>query len=432
MATIAPAPPGKKKTTAAAAPVKKNATNPHWTRLLTRSGYLVGAILFHLILFLLLLTWVVFRAPVPPTPDFQPTYVPPSGAPPPPPASPQQTMPVPTKALASPQNIITVNSPAPEAFNVPLPDFTVSPTLTQNAQAAPAPIKTSTDFSHRLSTIKSTETEHWGRSMGNIMGSNGDPHNVIATFPVYVASYLNGDWACNLKIVNGQIIAGSMPNLVAKINEWSHGNIKGAVVPTPLAIGSPELASKKPPFIFFTGHKDFVLTEQEVENLRSYLQDGGAIWGDNALAGSGSRFDIAFRREMKRVIPDIDKNFEDMPMTSDLFTKSWFPITQIPQGMNFYGEPIQHIDIDGKLAILYTPNDYSDLLFMHILPGDQAMQTTEPIPGQPLFTYFNFLWNASVLFRNFTLPAGLDAHRLGMNIVGHLLVRFDKELMMAP
>ena len=33
---------------------------------------------------------------------------------------------------------------------------------------------------------------------------------------------------------------------------------------------------------------------------------GGAIWGDNALPGWGSRFDVAFRREMKRVVPDIE------------------------------------------------------------------------------------------------------------------------------
>ncbi len=35
--------------------------------------------------------------------------------------------------------------------------------------------------------------------------------------------------------------------------------------------------SKMPPFIFFTGHKDFVLTDDEVHNLQAYLQNGGAI-----------------------------------------------------------------------------------------------------------------------------------------------------------
>jgi hypothetical protein len=120
------------------------------------------------------------------------------------------------------------------------------------------------------------------------------------------------------------------------VNEWSHGHITGEVKPTPLDIGGTDLLDKKPPFIFFTGHKDFILTDQEIQNLRDYLQIGGCIWGDNALAGQGSRFDVAFRREMKRVVPDLDKNFTPMSITDEIFTKSWFPISKLPTGMNYY------------------------------------------------------------------------------------------------
>ena len=56
--------------------------------------------------------------------------------------------------------------------------------------------------------------------------------------------------------------------------------------------------NKKPPFIFFTGHRDFHLTDKEVTNLRNYIIVGGCVWGDSSLAGHRSRFDIAFRREM--------------------------------------------------------------------------------------------------------------------------------------
>ena len=166
---------------------------------------------------------------------------------------------------------------------------------------------------------------------------------MVATFPLYLASYADGDWGCNVVLTNGAITAGSLPNLVAKINEWSHKNIKGSVVPTPLDIGSPALLATMPPFVFFTGHKDFKLTEDEVANLRHYLQNGGAIWGDNSLAGFGSRFDVAFRREMKRVIPDKDKKFEELPLTHPIF-RGWFPMEKVPKGMNFYHEPIQHLD----------------------------------------------------------------------------------------
>jgi hypothetical protein len=426
MATLAPPPPAK-STKPAPAQKKAAPIDPNWMRRITRSGYFLGAVLFHLLLAVILATIVIFRAPPPPPDDFNKAYVP-SAPPPPPPPAQQQTMQVPTTVQAPPTSVITLNSPTP-TFSMPLPEVSATP-MTQVTKTVMQTIKSPNHLAERLTSIRSTEMKNWGRSAENIMESGGDAHNVVATFPIYLASYLDGDWACNTRMTGGQITAGSMPDLVAKINEWSHGNLKGEVEPQPLAIGGPDLMAKKPPFIFFTGHKDFHLTDQEVQNLRDYLQDGGAIWGDNALAGKGSRFDIAFKREMKKVIPDIDKNWEDMPMTADVF-KSWFVIDKLPQGMNYYAEPIQHIDIDGKLAILYTPNDYSDLMYMHIEAGDEKFGPTYPTPTEPLCTNGAFLYN-TIFFRNFTLPAALAAHRLGMNIIAHLLVRFDKDLLLAP
>jgi hypothetical protein len=401
---------------------------------LSRAGYFLAAVLLHLVVLLIVATKVVFVPPVPPADDFVKTYVPGGTSPPPPPPSPQETMPVPTAMAANPATVIrALNTPTAPVFNIPLPNLS-TPTLAMAARPmAPPKIHSPNDLKGRLPTIRQMEQDDWKRSAENIRDSNGDPHNVVATFPVYLASYAEGDWGCNIHLTDdGEIDAGSIPNLVAKINEWSHGNIKGRVVTTPLAIGGPDLLAKKPPFIFFTGHKDFQLTDQEIDNLRNYLQDGGAIWGDNALAGEGSRFDIAFRREMKRVIPDIDKNFEEVPLSNDIYTKGWFPISKVPPGMNYYAEPLQHIDIDGRIAVLYTPNDYSDLFFMRILPGDTDLQTWYPTDTAPLYTNFLF-WNYhQVFFRNFTLPGALEAQHLGMNIVSYLLVRFDKDLLLAP
>jgi hypothetical protein len=138
---------------------------------------------------------------------------------------------------------------------------------------------------------------------------------------------------------------------------------------------------------------------------------------------------------MKRVVPDADKNFEPIPMTHEMFGhKGWFQITKIPQGMNYYEEPIEHLDIDGKLAILYTPNDYSDLFFMRILPGDTKMQGVWPDlkSKSPLFTSATLWRNSNIFFRNFQLPSCLAAQQLGMNIIGYMLVRFDKDLLLTP
>ncbi|MDB4793676.1 DUF4159 domain-containing protein [Methylacidiphilales bacterium] len=407
---------------------KSSLKENHWMQRLSRSGYFLGALLLHLVVFLMIATRIIFPPFVPPEDDFSKVYVP-ASQPPPPPATSTPTMPIPTRTLPNPTTAITTTAAAP-SFNIPLPALDPS-TATKLDQSITAPaVKTIPGLTTRLTSIKATVTA-WGRDTNDIRNSNGDPKNIKADFPVYIASYADGDWDCNIIHTSGSITAGSIPNLVDKINEWSHGNIKGHVVPEPLDIGSPELLEKKPPFIFFTGHKDFRLTPTEIDNLRNYLQNGGAIWGDNALAGEGSRFDVAFRREMKRVIPDPDKNFEPVPLTHEIFTKSWFNITQIPTGMNYYAEPLLHIDLDGKLAIIYTPNDYSDLMFLHILPGDTEGDYSLP-PKYPLYTNMQFYYARTIFFRNFELDSSLAVDRLGMNIIGFLLVRFDNDLLLTP
>ncbi|MCE0522714.1 MAG: DUF4159 domain-containing protein [Methylacidiphilales bacterium] len=403
-----------------------------WTEKLSRSGYFFGAVLLHLIIFVMVATWVIFPAFHPPTEDFTKTYLPPTSPPPPPP--PQQTLQVPTHTESTTTQAITAPTATP-AFDVPMPDITPQTTPVDVNQKMMTKVVAHTNgiSSERLASIAVTEQD-WGRSRDNILESNGDPKNVVATFPVYLASYADGDWSCNVNMTpDGKIDTGSLPNLVAKIVEWSHNNIKAAVVPEPLVIGGPDLMTKRPPFIFFTGHKDFVLTDQEVSNLRDYLQVGGMIWGDNALAGRGSRFDVAFRREMKRVVPDLDKDFEPVAMDSPIFIKSWYPIDKIPTGMNYYAEPLEHLDIDGKLAILYTPNDYSDMMDMRLLPGDTTQQL--PYSGMPphtLFTKWDFWAKHDIFYRNFDIPSCLAVQQLGMNIIGYTLVRFDQELLLAP
>jgi len=423
-ATLEP-PPAKTK------PKLSEEDRKHWSDRFFHSGFFLAALLFHLILFLMVATWIIFPAYHAPQDEFAQTYVP--AAPPPPPPPPPTSVTVPTHTVAPPTPTITTSSPTP-TFSIPLPDFThtTTPDTVQQKLTAPAPV-TPNNLQMRLASISKT-VQGWGRSQSDIMQSGGDPRNIVAKFPVFLASYADGDWNCNVKIVDGKIDSGSLPNLVAKINDWSHGKITGSVVPEPLSIGGPDLLAKKPPFVFFTGHKDFKLTDTEIQNLREYLQVGGAIWGDNSLAGRGSRFDVAFRREMKRVVPDADKNFVPYAMTEEIYTKSWFPITVMPTGMNYYAEPIEHLDIDGKLAILYTPNDYGDMMEMRILPPDDTkdFHTYRPIPPGTLFTPMYFLEKSSIFYRNFNIKSCLAAQQLGMNIVGYLLVRFDDKLLLPP
>jgi len=410
----------------------------HWTEKISRSGYFFGAVLLHLIVFVMIATWVIFPAFYPPPqPGFTATYLPPPSPPPQPPPPTDPNVPAPSHADSAPTPVVIVERNAPQAILVPVPnDVTLSltPVDVQKKLMIKIPTTTTTISPARLKKIKDLMLKA-GRTPDDLIGSHHDPRNIRAKFAVYLASYADGDWGCNTRLDDtGKIIGGSLPDLTAKIGEWSHGRITAEVVPTPLDIGGPELLEKKPPFIFFTGHKDFHLTDGEIKNLQDYLEMGGVIWGDNALAGQGSRFDVAFRREMKRVVPDLDKNFKPVEMDDPIFTQSWYTITKLPTGMNYYAEPMEHLDIDGKLAILYTPNDYSDMLSMRILPGDTEIAPTGNSRSytSPLITSATFLGRSDLFFRNFTLPSCLACDQLGMNVIGYLLVRFDDDLLLTP
>jgi hypothetical protein len=416
--------------------IQSTPRNKLWYERISRTGYFFGAVLLHLILFVMIGTQVIFPAFVPPHDNFTQTYLPNSAAPPPPPPPTPVSVQVPTQVYSSPGTTITSQAPT-ASFTVPIPNITATITPTAMSQPSTQTIQSNSAAlsTARLAMIAQTEQKSWGRDSSNIRETNGDPRNVVAKFPVYLASYAGGDWYCNNYLdKKKKIFAGSLPNLIAKINEWSKGHITGEVEPVPLNLAGTDLLDKKPPFIFFTGHKDFVLTGQEIKNLQDYLQIGGCIWGDNALPGVGSRFDVAFRREMKRVVPDVDKNFEPVPPTSDIFTKSWFPLARVAQGMNYYAEPLEHLDIDGKLAILYTPNDYSDMFTMRILPGDTSVQSymRDPSGLSPLVSDRTFMLNSDIFFRNYDLAGCLACDQMGMNIIGYMLVRFDNVLQLTP
>jgi hypothetical protein len=401
-----------------------------------RSLFFFAALLFHLVLALIIATIVIFQAPSPPKEDFQQTYVPTAPPPPPPPQATQTVAvsptPVPTTAAA-----ITSTSTMP-SFTVPMPqiDATIDPNVNHNMTKSIS--MQGSGLNGRLVGIRGT-VGSW-RSADNIREAGGDVHNLVAKFPVFLAQYADGDWDTN-NYFNDQSTSdtptsGCLPNLCNKIEEWSHNSLQAAAIKA-IPIDSPDLLTKPPPYIFFTGHKDFHLTDDEITNLRKYLQVGGCIWGDSAFSGDGSRFDVAFHREMKKVLPDPDIVFQDLPMNHPIFAKSWFPITVVPKGMNYRQDPVEYLNLDGKLAIIYTPNDYSDMMTAALVPGaDEGSAAFTGANGfnysakHPLYTPLQFSWDADTFYRNYTPAAAMQAFKLSMNILSHLLIRFDADLLL--
>ena len=268
--------------------------------------------------------------------------------------------------------------------------------------------------------------------------ANGDSGSGVGKdrtfkFTAFVAQYAGGDWDATIKRgADGKITMGSLPNLLYIVRKWSRDKIDADIEPVPLNIGTDELLAKKPPFIFFTGHHDFKLNDKEVENLQKYLQLGGAVWGDSSLPGSRSRFDLAFRREMKRVLPDNDISWAALPPDHALFTKKYFPEVQgVPSGLNYYQEPVYALKIYDEIAVIYTPNDYGDMWQIGIdEKGDYDMRRDEnnrlTAINEPMFD------KRDVYFRNLELKPLNESYKFGTNIILHLLTRWDDKMRNVP
>lgn len=112
----------------------------------------------------------------------------------------------------------------------------------------------------------------------------------------------------------------------------------------------------KHPMLYVTGLRDFKLTDAEVARLRSYLESGGVLVAD-AAAGRKS-FDLAFRREMKRVLPNGELSV--LPLEHPLYS-AVFPVRQVSytplvkqESSNLRVPTIEGITRDGSLCVIYS------------------------------------------------------------------------------
>jgi len=429
---------------------KPRANEENWQDKLMRSRYALIALALHAVLFLMFGTYVIFEAVLaeeeegitfvqgdalelgsePPPPDVAPPPDQDSDANP-------EDIQVPTQQVAMPtesvMDVIGTDSALASAPPIPVPPMPVpsvkTPLTTKINNANSGPSLTSASFDKRAAGIRGT-LKKWGRGKGDIGRQTGK--NVTAEFKAYLARYQDGDWASTISMKNGKISNGSILNLMIYTTEWTKNRVKATLVPEPIELGSPELLEVMPPFVLMTGRKDFTLTEQEIKNLQAYLVAGGCIWGDSGLAGKGSRFDVAFKREMKRVLPDADKLWEEIPNDHPIYTEGQFPFEGPPPGMNYYDEPLQVIKMDNQLAVLYTPNDYADMFRMVYKKGVTPLTLQGHSKKAVRYTPNQLRHNRGTFFRNFNEPATEKTYKFGINIIIHLLLRFDKQLLMAP
>ncbi len=301
------------------------------------------------------------------------------------------------------------------------------PTTTQVTTQAP---QVSVDG---LTTAQASQIKAFTGGWGKGQGAGTGVRSREFEFTAYLGQYNGGNWNSTVEIVQNKIEKGSLPNLLYIMSFWSKDKIKTNYKNVKaIKLDSDEIFSIKPPFIFLTGTRDFKLSDKEVENLQKYVRLGGCIWGDSSLPGLRSRFDIAFRREMRRVIPDVDKNFEPLPANHPIYTQTYFPdVKEVPPGLNFYKEPVYALKIYGEIAILYTANDYGDMWQIGI-NGQGQIDTRKDARDQFIAINRIIFENREIYLRNITPESLATTYKFGTNVVIHLLTRWESKVRTAP
>lgn len=114
--------------------------------------------------------------------------------------------------------------------------------------------------------------------------------SVAQSYQIGLLKYSGGgDWYANLET--------SLPNLI----KFCNTNLKTSINPEQaiVEVGSAEIFNY--PFIHMTGHGNVVFSNQEADNLRSYLAGGGFLHVSDNYG-----MDKFIRTELKKVFPELE------------------------------------------------------------------------------------------------------------------------------
>ncbi|MEJ2635350.1 MAG: DUF4159 domain-containing protein, partial [Calditrichia bacterium] len=124
----------------------------------------------------------------------------------------------------------------------------------------------------------------------------------------------------------------------------------------------------KYPIIYMAGHGNIKFSEDEIARLRTYLTSGGFLWADDDYG-----MDPSFRREMKRVFPDLE--WVELPYSHPIYhTVFQFP-NGLPKIHKHAGGPPHGLALiyRGKMVVFYSFNtDISDGCEDADIHGDPA------------------------------------------------------------
>lgn len=145
-----------------------------------------------------------------------------------------------------------------------------------------------------------------------------------------------GDWYANKT---------ALPNLIEFCNH--NLNMKLAPVEDAVEVGSQDLFLY--PYVYMTGHGNVVFSDQEAQNLRTYLVSGGFLHIDDNYG-----LDQFVRLEMKKVFPELE--FVELPFNHPVYHQKYEFPEGLPKIHEHDGKPPQGFGLiyEGRLVCFYS------------------------------------------------------------------------------
>jgi len=145
-----------------------------------------------------------------------------------------------------------------------------------------------------------------------------------------------GDWYSN---------PTALPNLI----RYCNANIATRIKEKPETVEVGSITIFQYPFLHMTGHGNVFFSDEEAENLRTYLLSGGFLHIDDNYGMAPY-----LRRELKKVFPE--KELEEVGVDHPIFSQKF----KFPQGLpkihEHDGQRPQAFGIfhEGRLVLLFT------------------------------------------------------------------------------
>ena len=185
-------------------------------------------------------------------------------------------------------------------------------------------------------------------------------------FVFATAQYESGDW-------DSAPMVG--PNLIDSIARYTSLRVS----PTPAIVSLASADARRFPFLFMTGHLPVRFTEAERANLRAFLERGGFLFVDDHNHDIDGVFHKSCTEELRRAVGKLSNLPNNHELYSTLFRFPDGPPTTSHElngwGDNLVHEHLQAIQVNGRIAVLYSSKDYSSEWSYH--PDNKRFQAID-------------------------------------------------------